>query len=76
MALSLNGKRKNLTKNDFINFASNISLSKGLALRLMIEINIKLNNCYESFINNSLISNELRKKLSKFIDDRLSQMSF
>ena len=76
MALSLNGKRKNLTKNDFINFASNISLSKGLALRLMKEINIKLNNCYESFINNSLISNELRKKLSKFIDDRLSQMSF
>ena len=76
MALSLNGKRKNLTKNDFINFASNISLSNELALRLMIEINIKLNTCYESFINNSLISNELRKKLSKFIDDRLSQMSF
>lgn len=76
MALSLNGKRKNLTKNDFTNFASNISLSKELALRLMKEINKKLNYCYETFINNSLISNESKKKLSKLIDDRLSQMSF
>lgn len=44
MALSLNGKRKKLTKNDFLNFAINISLDKELTLKLMKNINIKLKN--------------------------------
>ena len=75
MALSLNGKRKNLTKNDFINFALNISLSKELALRLMKEINGRLSKSFKEYIDNSLMGEDIKKKMSELIKKRLNEFS-
>lgn len=76
MALSLNGKRKHLTKNDFFNFALNISLAKELATRLMKEINKKLERSYETLIDISLISEEIKKRMKELIKTRLSEFIF
>ena len=71
IALSLNGKRKKLTKNDFLNFAINISLDKELALKLMKNINIKLKNCYPYFVNTSFLNEDLKKKFINLIEKRI-----
>lgn len=76
MALSLNGKRKNLTKNDFINFALNISMSKELAIRLMKEINVKLSKSFKEYIDNSLMGEEMKKKMNGLIERRVKEISF
>ena len=71
MALSLNGKRKKLTKNDFLNFAINISLDKELALKLMKNINIKLKKCYPYFVDTSFLNEDLKKNFINLIEKRM-----
>ena len=71
-ALSLNGKRKKFTKNDFIKFGENIGLSKELSMKLMKSFNAKIDHSFKALLPTSLMSEKLNKKMEKLIEERLT----
>ena len=74
MALALNGKRKHLTKNDFISFGVSSGLTKELTIKLMDNINKKLKEVYESEIDRSLISEKFKEELKDLIKKRIASL--
>lgn len=71
-ALSLNGKRKKLTKNDFIKFGENIGLTKELSMKLMKSLNTKINQSFKTLLPASLMSEKLNEKMEKLVEERLT----
>lgn len=71
-ALSLNGKRKKFTKNDFIKFGENIGLPKELSMKLMKSLNAKIDHSLKELLPASLMSEKLNKKMEKLIKERLT----
>lgn len=71
-ALSLNGKRKNFTKNDFIKFGENIGLSKELSMKLMKFLNAKVDHNFKTLLPASLMSEKLNKKMEELVKERLT----
>ena len=71
MALTINGKSRNITKNDFLKFAENINLDKRLAITAMNSIINKYNKMVELISSSTL--NE--KEQSKFINFIISQIN-
>lgn len=69
MALTVNGKRRNLTKNDFLSFADSIGLHNSLAKRLMEDTLKKLDEA-KSFAFDAPIPAKQAEKLEAFIDKR------
>ena len=74
MALAINGKRKHLTKNDFISFGVSSGLTKELSIKLMDNINKKLKEVYESEIDRSLISEKFKEELKNLIKKRIASL--
>ena len=74
MALAINGKRKHLTKNDFISFGVSSGLTKELTIKLMDNINKKLKEVYESEIDRSLISEKFKEELKDLIKKRIASL--
>lgn len=72
LALSLNGKRKKFTKNDFIKFGENIGLSKELSMKLMKSLNTKINQSFKTLLPASLMSEKLNEKMEKLVEERLT----
>ena len=70
-ALSLNGKRKKFTKNDFIKFCENIGLSKELSMKLMKSLNAKIDHSFKALLPTSLMSEKLNKKIEELVKERL-----
>lgn len=71
-ALSLNGKRKKFTKNDFIKFGENIGLSKELSMKLMKSLNAKIDYGFKTLLPASLMSEKLDKKMEELVKERLT----
>ena len=71
-ALSLNGKRKKFTKNDFIKFGENIGLSKELSMKLMKSLNTKIDHSFKVLLPTSLMSENLNKEMEKLVRERLA----
>lgn len=71
-ALSLNGKRKKFTKNDFIKFGENIGLPKELSMKLMKSLNSKIDHSFKELLPASLMSEKLNKKMEKLIEETLT----
>lgn len=71
-ALSLNGKRKKFTKNDFIKFGENIGLSKELSMKLMKSLNAKIDHSFKTLLPASLMSEKLNKKMEELVKERLA----
>ena len=69
MALTINGKSKNLTQNDFIKFGKSISLDERLIYMAMNSVLSKLDSMY-SFIEASPLNKEEQSKLISFIKNR------
>lgn len=69
-ALTLNGKKRNLTKNDFLKFAENIGLSF-LAAKKIINLVVSLEEEYISMIENSYLSNKLKKSFKNILISRI-----
>ena len=71
-ALSLNGKRKKFTKNDFIKFGENIGLSKELSMKLIKSLNAKIDYGFKTLLPASLMSEKLNKKMEELVKERLT----
>lgn len=72
-ALTLNGKKKNLRKNDFLAFADNIGLQNKVAERLMEKV-IKLEKKYISMCEDSYLPEEMKAVLCRLISERIEKI--
>ena len=73
LALSLNGKKKNLRRNDFLSFANTIGLN-ALAAEKMIDKIILLENHYINLCKESYLSEIMKKDLEKLIINRIKKL--
>lgn len=70
LALSLNGKKRNITRNDFISFAEGIGLSAKAAEKMIIKI-VKLKDRYIEMCRESYLSEQLKVALADLICKRM-----
>lgn len=70
VALSLNGKKTNLRKNDFYAFSRQCGLSKTVADRMINKV-VSLKDSYIEMCNESLLPQYLKFRLIDLIDNRI-----
>lgn len=74
LALTLNGRKKNLQRNNFIRFAQNLDIEQVVAERL-IDKHIKLLPKFQEMIQNSFLNNKLKEKYNNLLKERLNRIS-
>lgn len=72
LALTLNGKKKNLTKNDFLDYADSIGLEKKVANQI-IEHLVKKEEKLINMINESLIPEEKKLEFVEFLANKINK---
>lgn len=70
LALTLNGKKNNLHKNDFLKLATTCDIDKSVALRLIDSLK-QQENMYLSEIEDSYITPDLKENLKSIVTDRI-----
>lgn len=73
-ALTLNGKKKNITKNDLLMFGKHCGLNK-LSCQKMITKLVSSENKFITIINNSFLKCTIKDKFIKLIQERCSILS-
>jgi len=73
MALTLNGKKKNLRKNDFMTFAETIKLDKIVAQRMLKKV-ISMEDKYIEMCNQSFLPPNMKETLIQLIKNRISML--
>lgn len=68
-ALAMNGKKRNITKNDFLKFANSCNISH-LAAEKMIKNLVKLTPLWIDMCDNSLLDDELKNRIKNIIIQR------
>lgn len=71
LALTLNGKTRNITKNDFLKFADNIGISKSASSKLIKKI-VMLESKLIDLINSSFLPNEEKVKFVEFLVKKIN----
>ena len=71
LALTLNGKNRNLTKNDFLKFADTIGISYEVTNKLILKL-IKCENKFIELISNSYIPEDIKIKFNNFLIDKIN----
>lgn len=74
LALTLNGKSRHLTRNDFIKFGLNSGLNKTALIKIIARF-INLKDTYIKVINDSMLSNSLKKTYIGLIESRIITLS-
>lgn len=74
LALTLNGRKKKLQRNDFITSAATLGIENIVAERLINKY-IKLLPKFEAVIQNSFLSTELKEKYVELLKERLDRLS-
>lgn len=74
LALSLNGKKKNIKRNDFLQFGETIGISSKIAEKLFNKY-IKLSPKFISAIENSFLKEELKLRYKQTISNNLAFLS-
>lgn len=74
LALTINGKNRNLHLNDFYKFAESIGLSKKVYVSIIKNILSKETEFY-SLIDESYLSNELKEEYKNLIKERISTLN-
>lgn len=72
-ALTMNGKKANFTREDFLKFASNIGLSELVANRIISSL-INKEGAYLSLIKDSYLSDEYKISLSNLVKERIDRL--
>ena len=72
--MTLNGRKKKLQKEDFIKAAATLSIENVIVERLINKY-IKLLPKFETVIQNSFLSAELKKKYGNLLKERLARLS-
>lgn len=70
MALTLNGKKRNLRKKDFLELAANMGINDKVA-RNIIESVLNKKEVYESLINESFVSDDFKAELISLMNKRM-----
>ena len=74
MALSINGKRQNLTKNDFIHFGEYMNINKTQS-KLLIERMIDDSSKWFKVIDHSPLDEDTKDKYKKFIKNKIDKFN-
>ena len=74
LALTLNGKKKNITKNDFLNFAINIGVDRKIAIKLITYLVNKKERFIE-MINESYLPNEVKERFVNYVTSRIEKLN-
>ena len=74
LALTLNGKKQNVRRKDFIEFAKNIGITE-ISANKMIEKIVKLKDKYISMCKESYMPNNMKMSLENLIEQRISILS-
>lgn len=69
-ALTMNGKKRNIRKKDFLEYSTNIGLSVKSAEKI-IKIVISKEQTYQSLIEESYLPQEMKLKMMKIIKERI-----
>jgi serine/threonine-protein kinase HipA len=70
MALSLNGKKRNIRKKDFLALAENLGISEKTALKMMAQI-ISYKDSFLKETDDSYISDDMKLRLKELIEARM-----
>ncbi len=70
VALTLNGKKKNIRKKDFFNLAENIGINKKIAEKTILNLIVKEKMFYD-MCDESYLPNKLKESLKKLISERI-----
>ena len=71
LALTLNGKTRNITKNDFLKFAENIGIPKSAAIKLIKKI-VMFESQFIELINDSFLPNDEKVKFIDFLVKKIT----
>jgi serine/threonine-protein kinase HipA len=71
LALTINGKKQNIRRKDFIKFAETIGIAEKTADK-MIEKIVKLKNKYIAMCRESYMPDEMKKSLENLIENRIA----
>jgi len=71
MALTINGKKQNLSRKDFLVYARTIGLEEKIAERMIGKI-IKLESTYLDMCKDSFMPDDMKDELCKLIRDRMA----
>ena len=74
LALTLNGRKKKLQREDFIKSAVTLDIENVIVERLINKY-IKLLPKFETVIQNSFLSAELKEKYGELLKERLARLS-
>ena len=74
MALTLNGKKRNLTKNDFLEFAKSVEIDQKIANKLILKI-VSYKEEILKTIDESLLSNKFKNNFKRLVIDRIARLS-
>lgn len=74
LALTLNGRKKKLQREDFIKSAQNLGIEQIVVERLINKY-IKLLPTFEVIIQNSFLSIELKEKYRNLLRERIGRLS-
>ena len=69
MALTLNGKKRNIKKKDFLNLAQIIGMNDKAALSLIKQI-LNYKAVFTDILDQAYISAEMKKEMKRLIDER------
>lgn len=72
-ALKLNGKKRNLHRNDFIKLADSLGISKSVAEKLIDKI-VKNENMYIENVKTSYLPDDMKAELSELIQLRMTAL--
>ena len=74
LALTLNGRKKKLQREDFIRSAATLGIENVIVERLINKY-IKLLPKFETVIQSSFLSDELKEKYGELLKERLAMLS-
>lgn len=75
VALTLSGRKSNITLNDFLRSATTMGLEENVVLRLIDNLNKTLPK-WEMLIHNSFLSDEMKDNYNKLIVSRLNRLQY
>lgn len=74
LALTLNGRKKKIQREDFIKSAGNLGIEQVVVERLINKY-IKLLPAFDTTIQNSFLSTELKEKYANLLRERINRLS-
>ena len=73
LALTMNGKKRNIRRNDFITFAENSGISREAAEKIINKV-VSLLDTYIVFCRNSYLPDDMKVSLEELILSRISKL--